>query len=126
MNLMNHLILITIRIRESEETERRTNEDMEEKRREISELSSDLAAARWMYLDHFLFTFGLKFPHYHPAEFEGKLTGGCLCQIEIFKSRSVNKDKFYLPGFLSLIVIDLRLFRIMIISGKKSKSSWVE
>ena len=40
------LIMITHTIRESEETERKTNEDIEEKRREISEISSDLAAAR--------------------------------------------------------------------------------
>ena len=33
--------------RESEEMEKRSKEDLEEKRREISELSSDLAAARW-------------------------------------------------------------------------------
>ena len=32
--------------RESEEMEKRSKEDLEEKRREISELSSDLAAAR--------------------------------------------------------------------------------
>ena len=43
------LILILILIRECEETERRTNEDMEEKRREISELSSDLAASRSVF-----------------------------------------------------------------------------
>ena len=41
-------LLISILIREYEETERRTTEDMEEKRREISELSSDLAAARFI------------------------------------------------------------------------------
>ena len=52
--VMIHLILILmihfILIRESEETEKRTSEEMEEKRREISELSSDLAAARLIFL----------------------------------------------------------------------------
>ena len=36
--------------RESEEMEKRSKEDLEEKRREISELSSDLAAARWVVI----------------------------------------------------------------------------
>ena len=35
-----------LNFRESEEMEKRSKEDLEEKRREISELSSDLAAAR--------------------------------------------------------------------------------
>ena len=36
--------------RESEEMEKRSKEDLEEKRQEISELSSDLAAARWFVI----------------------------------------------------------------------------
>ena len=102
MIVMIHLILILmihfILIRESEETERRTSEEMEEKRREISELSSDLAAARLIFLslsNNFHWTFS----HYNPTECEDKLTERFLGGNNNLRKAPVNWGKFSLLRF---------------------------